>query len=310
MKHFVLILLLLAAVALPAIDDRIPNLLVHMQNIQPFNVDCNEDQVILRNQNYLWIHSLFNPWQPRLEAVFLSSTQIEDVNILGDNQLYICSREAANIITPVDTLAYPGRIYFTNQIIGDRVTREGSMLYVADRFRGIDIMDIGKGGMREIKSTFSEKWGIRDFIAQYPYLYALNDFGLVTVDISDQQFPISLGINYEIADATLLAKNGNIIWIGAGKRLLAINAEDMNKPKLINQFRLSNDIQDLEIKDDRLFIALGKGGVKILGIRNPLKVEDLRTIYPTTASVYDVALAKDLIFLALGRDGWMVYDYR
>ncbi len=310
MRYFVLLLLLLASVALPAIDDRIPNLLVHMQNIQPFNVECSEDQVILRNQNYLWIHSLFNPWQPRLEAVFLSSTQIEDVNILGDNQLYICSREAANIITPVDTLAYPGRIYFTNQIIGDRVTREGSMLYIADRFRGIDIMDIGKGGMREIKSTFSEKWGIRDFIAQYPYLYALNDFGLVTVDISDQQFPISLGINYEITDATLLAKNGNIIWIGAGKRLLAINAEDMNKPKLINQFRLSNDIQDLEVKDDRLFIALGKGGVKILNIRNPLKVEDLRTIYPTTASVYDVALARDLIFLALGRDGWMVYDYR
>jgi hypothetical protein len=310
MKNALAALLLLLAVGLGAVDDRIPHLLVHMKNIQPISVDCSEDQAILRSQNYIWIHSLFNPWQPRLEAVFLSAARIEDINVLGGNQIYICSQEPSNTVTSVDTLAYPGRIYFTNLLIGDKVTREGSMLYVADRFRGIDIMDIGKGGMREIKSTFSEKWGIKDFIAEYPFLYALNDFGLVTVDISDEQFPISLGVNYEITDATVLAKNNKILWVGAGKRLLAINAEDMEHPRMINQFRLSNDIQDLEIKDDRLFIALGKGGVKILGIKNPLKVDELSTIYPTTASVFDVALLDDLIFMALGRDGWMIYEYR
>lgn len=300
----------MCVVFLGAIDDRFPNQLVHMKNIQPYNVDAADDQVILRSQNYIWIHSIFNPWQPRLEGVFLSSSQIEDVNLLGGNQLHICSQDAANVVTAVDTLGYPGKIYFTNYTIGDKITREGSMLYVADRFRGIDIIDIGKGGMREIKSTFSEKWGIRDFIAQYPYLYALNDFGLVTVDISDLQFPLSLGVNYEITEANVLAKNGGIIWIGAGKKLLAINVEDMNNPRLINQFRLANDIEDMEVKDDRLFVALGKGGVKILGIKNPLKVEDLNTIYPSSASVYDLALDKDLIFMALGKDGWMIYEYR
>ena len=303
------VLLALLLAALGAIDNKIPYQLAHLTNIQPYNVECSDEQVILRSQNYLWIHSLFNPWQPKLEAVFLSAARIEDINVLGDNQIFICSQEPANVVSSVDTLAYPGRIYFTNLLIGDKVTREGSILYIADRFRGIDIMDIGKGGLREIKSTFSEKWGIRDFVAQYPYLYALNDFGLVTVDISDQQFPLSMGVNYEISDATHMVKNGSIIWIGAGKRLLAINAEDLSRPKLINQFRLSNDIQDMEVKDDRLFIALGKGGVKILGIRNPLRVDDLNTIYPAT-SVYDLALNKDLIFLALGRDGWMIYEYR
>lgn len=303
------VLLALLLAALGAIDNKIPYQLAHLTNIQPYNVECSDEQVILRSQNYLWIHSLFNPWQPKLEAVFLSAARIEDINVLGDNQIFICSQEPANVVSSVDTLAYPGRIYFTNLLIGDKVTREGSILYIADRFRGIDIMDIGKGGLREIKSTFSEKWGIRDFVAQYPYLYALNDFGLVTVDISDQQFPLSMGVNYEISDATHMVNNGSIIWIGAGKRLLAINAEDLSRPKLINQFRLSNDIQDMEVKDDRLFIALGKGGVKILGIRNPLRVDDLNTIYPAT-SVYDLALNKDLIFLALGRDGWMIYEYR
>ncbi|MBW6514508.1 MAG: hypothetical protein K0B87_07115 [Candidatus Syntrophosphaera sp.] len=309
MKNTLLVILLLIAGLLGAIDTKYPHLLAHLRDINPLNVDSFDDQVILRSQNYIWIHSTFNPWQPRLEAVFLSPARIEDVNMLGDNQLYVCTQEASNSVVTVDTLAYPGRIYFTNNILGDKITREGSMLYVADRFRGIDIIDIGKGGMREIKSTFSEKWGIRDFIAQYPYLYALNDFGLVTVDISDLQFPISLGVNYEISEAKHLAKNGDILWIGAGKRLLAINIADLKRPRLINQFQLPNDIQDMEVKDDRLFLALGRGGVKILGIKNPLRVDDLNTIYPAQ-SVYDIALDKDLIFLALGNDGWMVYEYR
>ena len=311
MKIYSLIILLLCLiVALSAIDDRYLYQLAHFKNIQPYMVVCSEDQVVLSSQNYLWAYSIFNPLQPRLEGVFHSSFRIEDVNVLGSNQIYICSTEPTNQISSVDTLSSPGRIYFTNQIIGDRITREGSILYVADRFKGIDIIDIGKGGMREIKSTFSEKWGIRDFIAQYPYLYALNDFGLVTVDISDLQFPISMGVNYEIADATVLAKNGDIAWIGAGKKLLAINMTDLKHPRLIFQTRLSNDILDLEIKDNRLFVALGKGGVKIYNISNPLKAEDLNTIYPPTTSVYDVALDKDLVFLALGKDGWMIYQYR
>lgn len=309
MRNTLLIILLLIAGSLGAIDDKYPHLLAHMKNVQPMNVDCFDDQLILRSQHYLWIHSIFNPWQPRLEAVFISPARIEDVNMLGENQLYVCTQEASNTVASVDTLDYPGRIYFTNDILGDKITREGSMLYVADRFKGIDIIDIGKGGMREIKSTFSEKWGIRDFIAQYPYLYALNDFGLVTVDISDLQFPISLGVNYEITEAEYLAKNGDILWIAAGKRLLAINIADLERPRLINQFRLTNDIEDMEIKDDRLFLAMGRGGVKILGVENPLRVEDLNTIYPAQ-SVYDIALSKDFIFLALGNDGWMIYEYR
>jgi hypothetical protein len=311
MKRLILAVLALSlAVAAFAVDDRIPTMLVHMKNIQPYYVDHQEGQVILRNQNYIWIHSIFNPWSPRLEGVFVSPYIIEDVNMLGDNQLYVCSQQAANTVTSVDTLAYPGKIYFTNTILGDKITREGSMLYVADRFRGIDIIDIGQGGMREIKSTFSEKWGIRDFIAKYPYLYALNDFGLVTVDITDLQFPISKGVNYEISDARVMAKNGDIIWIGAGKKLLAINAADLDHPRLINQFRLSNDIKDMEIKDDRLFLALGEGGLKILGVKNPLRVDELNNIYQNNCEVHDVALDGDLIFLALGRDGWMIYQYR
>jgi hypothetical protein len=310
MKRSLLLAALALCAALYGIDDRFLHQLVHVDHIPAYSVDYSEDQVVLHNQNYLWVYSIFNPWQPKPEAVFVSTAMIGDVNVMGGNNLYISSQEAANTVTPVDTLDTWTRVYFPNLIIGDKITREGSILYVADRFKGIDIMDIGKGGMREILSTFSEKWGIRDFLAEYPYLYALNDFGLVTVDVADQQFPLSLGVNYEISDARVMAKNGSTLWIGAGKDLLAISILDLEHPKLINKFRLSNDILDLEIKDDRLFLALGKGGVKILGIHNPLRIDDLNTIYTTGSSVYDLALDGDLVFMALGKDGWVIYEYR
>ncbi len=151
--------------------------------------------------------------------------------------------------------------------------------------------------------------GIKDFVASYPYIFALNDFGLVAVDITDQSYPVSLGVNYELIDATCLAKNGNTIWIGAGKNLLAFNVYEPKKPTLISQIRMTNEILSLDIKDNRLFIALGRGGVKIIDVTNPLKTEDINNIF-LTIPVYDLDVANDYIFLGLGKEGWMLYEYR
>jgi len=310
MKHiFSILIMVLLLSSLAAIDTKFLYPLAHIKTSQATNIEVYDQQVLTRNQNQIWIYSTFNAWQPRLEASYLSGAQIEDFDLVGDNYLYVVTREPANVIVPVDSLNSYARIYFTEHLPGDKITREGATLYVADRFKGIDIINIGKGGLREIISTFSENWGIHDFVAIYPTIYALNDFGLVTVDISDQQFPVSRGQNYQINDARVLVKNGDTIWLAAGKNLMGINVRDLRNPLLINQFRMSNDILDLEVMNDRLFVALGRGGVKILDITNPLRIEDLNTI-TTPYTVQDVALSKDMVFLGLGRDGWVIYEYR
>lgn len=283
--------------------------LTHVKNVQAFSISEDNNLVYTRNQNQVLVFSIFNAWQPRIEAGFYSPFSIEDIDTVAGNYLYVASREPANQIIPIDTLATSGKIFFPSTVIGDKLTREGATLYIADRFRGIDIVNIGNGGSRELLATFSEKWGIRDFVANYPYLFAINDFGLVAVDISDQNNPRAIATNYQIADATCLVKNGNTLWVGAGKNLLAFNIYNPESPTLINQFRLANEISTLKVKDNLLYIALGRGGVKILGIANPLKIEDVNTIN-TNYTVYDLALANDYIFIALGKDGWMIYEYR
>ena len=301
--------LLFVSAICQGIDERFLHMMAHIKTSPAFAISANHQQVITNDTNQIRIFSTFNVWQPRLEAAFYSIFPIEDINIAGDKYIFICSSEATNSVSTVDSVQTYGKIYFTNTVTGEKLTREGSTLYIADRYRGIDIVDIGGGGSKDLRSTFSEKWGIRDFYAEYPYLYALNDFGLVTVDIGDQQFPVSLGTNYELNEARVIAKNGETLWIGSGKSLVAINIRNVKEPKMINQYRLASQILDIEIKDNRLYAALGSGGVKIIDVANPLRIEDLSTInVPFT--VYDLALDADYIYLGLGRDGWMIYQYR
>jgi len=306
-----LLFIILACVLIPsfAFDTRFLHFLVRIGSAPAYAIKEDHELIYVRNQNQVWIYSTFNAWQPKLESSFYSVFPIEDLETHDGNYLYLASREPTNQILPVDSLNAGTKIFFPCTILGDKMTREGATLYVADRFKGIDIVNIGGGSIREILATFSEKWGIRDFVANYPYIFALNDFGLVAVDISDQSNPRSIATNYQLNDATCLVKNGNTLWIGAGKNLLAFNVFNPEKPSLITQYRMTNDILNLDIKDNRLFVVQGRGGVKIMDVTNPLKATDLNAIQ-TDYSVYDIALANDYVFLALGKDGWMIYEYR
>ena len=303
------ILCLLMCLSIFAIDNKFLHQLAYIKTSQAYSIRFAEDLVYANNQNYIWVYSIFNAWQPKMKAAFFSPNPIEDIETLTGKYLYVASNEPTNQVILIDSLYTGSRIFFPQSIVGDKLTREGSILYVADRYRGIDIIDLGGGSTRELLSTFSEKWGIKDFVASYPYIFALNDFGLVAVDITDQSYPVSLGVNYELIDATCLAKNGNTIWIGAGKNLLAFNVYEPKKPTLISQIRMTNEILSLDIKDNRLFIVLGRGGVKIVDVTNPLKTEDLNNIF-LTIPVYDLDVANDYIFLGLGKEGWMIYEYR
>ena len=308
-RIFLSAICLLICLSAFAIDNKFLYQLAYVKSSQAYSIQFDNDLLYTNSHNYIWIYSIFNAWQPKLEAAYFSTFPIEDVETLAGKYIYVASGEPTNQVILVDSLYTGSRIFFPQTILGEKLTREGATLYVADRYKGIDIINIGSGSTREILSTFSEKWGIKDFVAAYPYIFALNDFGLVAVDISDQSYPVSLGVNYEIVDASCLVKYGNTIWIGAGKNLMAFNVYDPKKPVLISQIRMTNEILNLAMKDNRLFIALGRGGVKIMDVTNPLKTEELNNIF-LTVPVYDIDLANDYIFLGLGKEGWMIYEYR
>jgi len=292
-----------------ALDNRFVYPLGVVEDSQAYSIEVEAGTVLVRNEYQMWVYSTFNAWQPKLEGSFSSLHPIEDVNLQGSDYIYVSSHEPTNSITEIDSLNTYAKIFFVKTIIGDKMTREGSTLYVADRFRGIDIFDVGRGGGKDLIASFSEKWGIRDFTAEYPNLYALNDFGVVTVDISQQDFPLSIATNYQIADATHLVKSGEYLFVSAGKQLQVISVRNIDEPTLVAQIRLANEVQGMAIKDQRLFMALGKGGVKIFDISVPNRLLDINTFYPPHAA-FDIDLENSYIYVAMGREGWMIYEYR
>ncbi len=302
-------LLVLLAGLLFAADGRFVYPLVHVKDGDAQHITAENDQILVHNNRQLWIYTLFNPLQPRMEASYISTHKVEDVNLQGNSYIYVSSQEAGMMLAPVDSLSQYGRIYFTNTLIGDKVRREGATLYIADRYRGIDIINVGRGGSYDFLGNFSEKWGIRDFDAEYPYIYALNDFGFVMIDVSDLSYPIGLSTYYQLSDATMLVKDGDYVYIGAGQDLFVLSVRDVDNPMMISQYRLPNEIQAMKIKDKRLFLALGRGGIKILDISVANQMRDINTFYPPGAAV-DVALYDDYIFVAVGKDGWVIYEYR
>jgi hypothetical protein len=305
---FALVLVVLCS-SLAAIDNRFVYPLGQVRGVNAQKIYVSDTQVLIRDSQDLLIYSTFNAWQPRLEAGFRSEFRMEDVNFQAGNIVYVSSQEASNTVSQIDSLSQLGRIFFINTVIGDKMSREGSTLYVADRYRGIDIINIGRGGTSEHLANFSEKWGIKDFVVEYPYIYALNDFGFVTVDISDQSFPLSIATHYNISNAIRLVKSGNHVYVAAGKELMVLSVDQIDKPSLISQAAFFNHIQSLNVKDNRLYLALGQGGVKILDISDPSRPQDINTFYPPAAAL-DIALENDYIFVAMGKDGWMVYEYR
>jgi hypothetical protein len=308
-KTLLLILLLCMFAHALAVDNRFVFPLAQVKSSQAYTIAVEAGNVLVRNQYQMWIYSTFNAWQPRLEASFASLHPIEDVNMQAGNYLYVSSHEPTNTVTTIDSLSLYGKLFFTNTVIGDKMTREGATLYVADRYRGIDIIDVGRGGANDLIASFAEKWGIRDFIAEYPYIYALNDFGVVTVDVSQQNFPISIATNYQIANATRIKKDREYLFVAAGKELQVISVRDVNRPTLVAQVRLASDVQGMAIKDQRLFLALGQGGIKIFDISVPNRLQEINTFYPPFAA-FDVALENDFIYVAMGREGWIIYEYR
>ncbi len=309
LKKLILIMLILCATLLPAADNKFLRRIYQHKHHPSFGIAISGDKVISRGQNQVWIYSIFNPWQPQIDASYFSVSTIEDVELMGDRYLFVSSREPTNTLLEVDSLNVFGKIFFPTLLQGDSIEREGSILYVSDLQRGIEIIDIGSGGAKETKSVFSEKWGIRSFVAEYPYIYALNDFGLVTVDVSNLSLPQSVGLNYELIGAKVIAKHNSILWVGAEKNLYVIDITRLDRPVLLNQYRFAYDINALAIKDGRLFVALGFGGVRILDINNPVRLEELNWIN-LNSSAMDLALYQDYIFISSGNAGWIIYEYR
>lgn len=304
-----LLTVLLSLNHLSALDNKFIRVLYHNKIPVANSIKVRDSNVYIFNDWYLYIYSYANIWNPLIETAFSSTYPITDVESTEDRYVYICSLEPTNYITELDSLNTLGRIYFVQKLLCNKAYREGNLLYASHIDNGLEIYDISKGVAPQRIISYSEDWGLIDSESRYPIVHALNDFGYVNINIKDLTQPRTVGFNYEIVGGTVLSVNRNIVWVGAGETLLALEITYPETPVIINRYRFNAEINAIKARGNELYVGLKTSGLKILDITNTRNIREKNSFYLRNG-VNSIALDEEYIFLGAGTQGWYILEYR
>jgi len=285
------------------------NVIATIPEFQATGVRTYDQYAYVWSDKELRIYTLSNLWQPRLTTAFVSGQPISDIAVLEPRHLIVCSPEISNTVTEIDSLNELGEIFRVETLSCEHIDREGALLYASDSQKGLEIYDIGKGKLPQLLSVFSQKWGILDFQARYPFIHALNTYGYVKIDITDTQNPTSQVVNYEVTRGTKLCLLRNYVLIADGSTLVIMDLSDSGKPVIVKRFPFAYKINAVQAQGNDIFVALEKNGLRILDLSNPRKIYEKNSL-AVPGGVFSLAVENDRLILAAGRKGWLIVSYR
>ena len=111
-RIFLSAICLLICLSAFAIDNKFLYQLAYVKSSQAYSIQFDNDLLYTNSHNYIWIYSIFNAWQPKLEAAYFSTFPIEDVETLAGKYIYVASSEPTNQVILVDSLYTGSRIFF------------------------------------------------------------------------------------------------------------------------------------------------------------------------------------------------------
>ncbi len=294
---------------LSALDDKFLRVVYHNKIPAANSIKVRNSNVFVYNDWYLYIYSYANIWNPTIETAYSSTYPITDVESTEDRYVYICSLEPTNYIMELDSLNTLGRIYFAQKLLCNKAYREGNLLFTSHVDNGLEIYDISKGVAPQRVVSYAEDWGLIDSEARFPIVHGLNDFGYVNINVKDLTQPRTVGFNYEIVNGKVLTVNRNIVWVGAGETLLALDITYPETPVIINRYRFNAEINAIKARSNELYVGLKTSGLKILDITNSRNIREKNSFYLRNG-VNSIDLDEEYIFLGAGTQGWYILEYR
>jgi len=294
---------------LSALDDKFLRVVYHNKIPAANSIKVRNSNVFVYNDWYLYIYSYANIWNPTIETAYSSTYPITDVESTEDRYVYICSLEPTNYIMELDSLNTLGRIYFAQKLLCNKAYSEGNLLFTSHVDNGLEIYDISKGVAPQRVVSYAEDWGLIDSEARFPIVHGLNDFGYVNINVKDLTQPRTVGFNYEIVNGKVLTVNRNIVWVGAGETLLALDITYPETPVIINRYRFNAEINAIKARSNELYVGLKTSGLKILDITNSRNIREKNSFYLRNG-VNSIDLDEEYIFLGAGTQGWYILEYR
>ena len=269
----------------------------------------NGGVTIVDNNNLMNQHEI--GWLP-------TNDQVHGLDLV-DHILYIAQNDFGLEIYDLDNLYDPQKIgEFPDHNTFDVVVIE-DYAYTADGDFGLVICDISDpSNIKTVGSLSSSDWAKRvEVHDQYAYL-AAGDDGVIIVDVSDPSHPAIVGElkpegSERVTDITV--KNGYVYFVDEEGWCGVIDVNDPNDPKDIFSRRISEELIDISIQQNHLFISdYSSNKILIMDIKNPEKPRLIGEYVIPYDSEFVVRVGRlqvedELIYLSSLGNGLMVVSY-
>ena len=181
----------------------------------------------------------------------------------------------------------------------------GSTLYAAAPEDGLLIFDIGDpANLRQIGSYGRN---VVDVLVHndIAYLRIMNGGNTEIVDVRDPAHPVELTRMWHIRGA---AAGGSDLWVGDPARgLVHMDISDPSSPIERGVIFSADNIVSLELRDDRLYVALHSSGTRVYDVSLPAAPRLLLS-YPASGEALDVSGGYPIVCVADGYEGVEVLD--
>ncbi len=279
---------------------------------------------ILKSRDYLFIADLYaglkiidvlEPKKAKM-AGYIASKKAQDL-WLDKNYLYIADGKGGikeiDISNPI-TKDILSRVTFRNGAY--KVLVDGDRAFVADFNKNINLINISnkenpillKNLNLRLKKLLklTDKNYVNDIRVSKKYLFITKGFeGVDIFDKNNFSLVSSLNIKEYIQ---AIEVNNNILYLGAGKKILGYDISDIENPKKIFDYLNNFKISSIKKYLDNLIIFSEDGDIKIFNFyKKGLKLISSKNI---KNNIFDIEVKGGYLFVAEGKEGLEIFDLK
>jgi hypothetical protein len=194
-----------------------------------------------------------------------------------------------------------------------RFTVVNDYLYIVDHST-LKSYSVSNPQNPQLIHTNQLNWGIETIFPYKDKLFVGSNAGMYIFDNARPEAPVLLSVFEHARACDPVVVHGNTAYVtlrngnecnGFINQLDIVDIENVLKPKLIKSYPKQNP-HGLSVYDDRVYLAEGVHGFKVLDVKNPVNVKTLAEVKGNHS--YDmISLSKEVLFM-VGDDGFYLYD--
>ncbi len=257
----------------------------------------------------LRIISIEMPHFPDEIALFEDDGVYYDVKYNGNDFVYVAAGVAGFKIIDVNSPWGPELVgqYSTYNAFG--LDFAGQYVYLADDIGGIRILDVSNHfNIYQVSNISVSGQNVNNVTVNWPYLYVSARYGFSIIDINNPYLPHEIYFEpmsnvYDISVVNYMA------YVAFEGGLSIFDISQPNNPQELGFCQLPATARSVEVRSEFAYLAIGRGGLSIVRITDPLQPYEIAYYNPAGSEMSDLLLYGRYIFIANGEAGFMILEF-